>query len=173
MRRKWREAMPKGATKENFKAAIGYDYCSRLFFSEKKYAGLSDAVRKTARQVVVGWEDSCLRLIVGEWKHRSQSPGANWWKRLPISGTRSRICVYSFTTVKSIFPTTLRRTLSGHLHLAEKNGRSVIRQQVQIPVRLSIRWWKPQWPTALSPTRICFKYRRNYPVSGKIPARRT
>ena len=53
MRRKWREAMPKGATKENSKAAIGYDYCSKLFAAEKKYAGLSDAVRKTARQVGV------------------------------------------------------------------------------------------------------------------------
>ena len=53
MRRKWREAMPKGATKENSKAAIGYDYCNKLFAAEKKYAGLSDAERKTARQVGV------------------------------------------------------------------------------------------------------------------------
>ena len=53
MRRKWREAMPKGATKENSKAAIGYDYCNKLFAAEKKYAGLSDAERKTARQVRV------------------------------------------------------------------------------------------------------------------------
>lgn len=53
MRRKWREAMPKGAMKENSKAAIGYDYCNKLFAAEKKYAGLSDAVRKTARQVGV------------------------------------------------------------------------------------------------------------------------
>ena len=51
MRRKWREAMPKGATKETSKAAIGYDYCNKLFALERKYAGLSDAVRKTARQV--------------------------------------------------------------------------------------------------------------------------
>ena len=51
MRRKWREAMPKGATKENSKAALGYDYCNKLFAEEKKLTGLSDAVRKTARQV--------------------------------------------------------------------------------------------------------------------------
>jgi transposase len=51
MRRKWREAMPKGATKATSKAAVGYDYCSKLFALERKYAGLSDAVRKTARQV--------------------------------------------------------------------------------------------------------------------------
>ena len=46
-----REAMPKGAKKANSKAAIGYDYCGKLFALERKYAGLSDAARKTARQV--------------------------------------------------------------------------------------------------------------------------
>ena len=51
MRRKWREAMPPGATKENSKAAVGYDYCSKLFAAERKYAHLSSSVRKTARQV--------------------------------------------------------------------------------------------------------------------------
>ena len=38
---------------KNSKAAIGYDYCNKLFAAEKKYAGLSDAERKTARQVGV------------------------------------------------------------------------------------------------------------------------
>ena len=51
MRRKWREAMPKGATKENSKAAVGYDYCNKLFALEKKFSEMSDGVRKTARQV--------------------------------------------------------------------------------------------------------------------------
>ena len=51
MRRKWQEAMPPGATKENSKAAVGYDYCSKLFAAERKYAHLSSSVRKTARQV--------------------------------------------------------------------------------------------------------------------------
>lgn len=35
--------MPIGVTKENSKAAIGYNYCNQLFAAEKKYAGLSDA----------------------------------------------------------------------------------------------------------------------------------
>ena len=43
--------MPPGATKENSKAAVGYDYCSKLFAAERKYAHLSSLVRKTARQV--------------------------------------------------------------------------------------------------------------------------
>ena len=53
MRRKWREAMPKGATKENSKAAVGYDYCNKLFALERKFSEMSDGVRKTARQVKV------------------------------------------------------------------------------------------------------------------------
>lgn len=51
MRRKWREAMPKDVTTKTSKAAIGYEYCNKLFALEKKFAELNDAVRKTARQV--------------------------------------------------------------------------------------------------------------------------
>lgn len=51
MRRKWREAMPKGATTATSKAAVGYEYCNKLFALEKKFSGMSDDVRKTARQV--------------------------------------------------------------------------------------------------------------------------
>ena len=51
MRHYWREAMPKGATKETSKAAWGYDYCNKLFALEKKFSKLKDEIRKTARQV--------------------------------------------------------------------------------------------------------------------------
>ena len=36
MRRAWRDAMPKGATMENSKAAVGYNYCNKLFALERK-----------------------------------------------------------------------------------------------------------------------------------------
>ena len=42
MRRKWREAMPKGATTKASKAAIGYEFCNKLFTLERKYTSLSD-----------------------------------------------------------------------------------------------------------------------------------
>ena len=51
MRRKWREAMPKGATMQTSQAAVGYNYCSKLFALEKKFSGLSSKNRKLARQV--------------------------------------------------------------------------------------------------------------------------
>ena len=51
MRRKWREAMPKGATMQTSQAAVGYNYCSKLFALEKKFSGLSSENRKLARQV--------------------------------------------------------------------------------------------------------------------------
>ena len=49
MRRKWREAMPKGATTATSKAAIGYDYCTKLFAQEKKFAELTPKRREEAR----------------------------------------------------------------------------------------------------------------------------
>ena len=53
MRRKWRDAMPKGATMANSKAAVGYNYCNKLFAVEKKYADEISLIRKSARQVMV------------------------------------------------------------------------------------------------------------------------
>ena len=51
-RRKWYEAMPKGATPENSVAARGYEYCSRLFVLEQEMENLSDEERKERRAVV-------------------------------------------------------------------------------------------------------------------------
>ena len=51
MRRKWLEAMPKEATKENSLAAKGLDYCSRLFELEREYEDLPDAERQRQRQL--------------------------------------------------------------------------------------------------------------------------
>ena len=51
-RRKWVEAMPEGATKENALAAKGLDYCSRLFEVEQKLEDLTDAERRKRRQLL-------------------------------------------------------------------------------------------------------------------------
>ena len=51
-RRKWVEAMPEGATKENALAAKGLEYCSRLFEIEQKLEGLSDEERYKQRQLL-------------------------------------------------------------------------------------------------------------------------
>ena len=50
-RRKWLEAMPKDATKENSLAVRGLEYCSRLFELEREYEELSDAERRRQRQL--------------------------------------------------------------------------------------------------------------------------
>ena len=49
-RRKWLEAMPKDATKENCLAVRGLEYCSRLFELEREYENLSEAERQRQRQ---------------------------------------------------------------------------------------------------------------------------
>ena len=53
MKRKWREAMPDGATVKTSKAAVGFQYCSKLFAHEKKCAHLNDKLRKEYRQNII------------------------------------------------------------------------------------------------------------------------
>ena len=50
VRRRWREAMPPGATPANSKAAIGYKYCTRLFSLEKHFKTLTNEQRLEMRQ---------------------------------------------------------------------------------------------------------------------------
>lgn len=51
MRRKWVEAMPKGAAAKNSKAAIGYEYCNRLFEIERELESLPGEERRQQRQL--------------------------------------------------------------------------------------------------------------------------
>ena len=51
-RRKWVEAMPDGATKENALAAKGLEYCSRLFEIEQKLEKLTDKERLEQRRLL-------------------------------------------------------------------------------------------------------------------------
>ena len=51
-RRKWVEAMPDGATKENALAAKGLEYCSQLFEVEQKLEKLSDRERLEQRRLL-------------------------------------------------------------------------------------------------------------------------
>ncbi len=53
MRRKWREAMPKGATPATSKAAVGYEYCNKLFALERKFETFAPKTRQLARQAQV------------------------------------------------------------------------------------------------------------------------
>ena len=49
-RRKWHEAMPKGATVRNSKAAQGYEFCNRLFAVERELENLPAEERRIRRQ---------------------------------------------------------------------------------------------------------------------------
>ena len=51
-RRKWVEAMPQGATRENALAAKGLEYCSRLFEAEQKLEKLTDRERLEQRRLL-------------------------------------------------------------------------------------------------------------------------
>ena len=49
-RRKWREAMPDGATAKTSKAAVGFQYCNKLFTEERKCAPYQPKYRHEHRQ---------------------------------------------------------------------------------------------------------------------------
>ena len=49
-RRKWREAMPDGATVKTSKAAVGFQYCNKLFAEERKCAPYQPKHRHEYRQ---------------------------------------------------------------------------------------------------------------------------
>ena len=51
-RRKWRDAMPTGATAKTSKAAIGFRYCNKLFAEERKCVLYKPQYRKEYRQNV-------------------------------------------------------------------------------------------------------------------------
>ena len=53
MKRKWREAMPDGATVKTSKAAVGFQYCNKLVPLEKKRADLNDKLQKEYRQNII------------------------------------------------------------------------------------------------------------------------
>lgn len=49
-RRKWREAMPDGTTVKTSKAAVGFQYCNKLFAQERKCAAYKPKYREEYRQ---------------------------------------------------------------------------------------------------------------------------
>jgi len=49
-RRKWREAMPESATVKTSKAAVGFQYCNKLFAQERKCAAYKPQYRQEYRQ---------------------------------------------------------------------------------------------------------------------------
>ena len=51
MRRKWREAMPKGTDASVSKAAVGFEYCNKLFALERKWADHTPFQREVMRKM--------------------------------------------------------------------------------------------------------------------------
>ena len=59
MRRKWVEAMPTGVPSESSTAAIGLDYCTRLFEFERRIEHLTDEQRTVERQKIHVKDETC------------------------------------------------------------------------------------------------------------------
>ena len=52
-KRKWRDAMPQGATVKTSKAAVGYQYCNKLFAKERTCANMIPERKQEYRQNVI------------------------------------------------------------------------------------------------------------------------
>lgn len=90
-RRKWVEAMPEGATKENALAVKGLEYCSRLFEAEQKLEDLPDTARRERRQLL-------SKPIVDEyyaWLHTIFKPAGKLKKAIVYSlNQREYLCAF-------------------------------------------------------------------------------
>ena len=98
-RRRWVEAMPDGATKENALAAKGLEYCSQLFEVEQKLEKLSDRERLEQRRLL-------SRPIVEEyytWLQSIFKPAGKLKKAITYSlNQREYLCAFLDVVVTNI-----------------------------------------------------------------------
>lgn len=74
-RQKWREAMPEGATVKTSKAAVGFQYCNKLFAQERKCAAYKPKYRQEYRQ------NKELPLLEEYYAWLNTVGAVNWKKR--------------------------------------------------------------------------------------------
>ena len=84
-RRKWREAMPDGATVKTSKAAVGYRYCTKLFALDGKTIHLLPKTRKAFPRPCENTQGIPPTMIETEYIFHSSTGGmlspTNWYKR--------------------------------------------------------------------------------------------
>ena len=119
MRRKWRDAMPKGATMSTSKAAVGYDYVNKLFLLERKFAKMKNEERKNARQAMEA------RLLDAYWlwlKTLEPTPGSKLAEAVTYARTSKRRYAHFSSTGMWKSQTTRRKTPFVPLLLGERTG---------------------------------------------------
>jgi transposase len=166
MRRKWREAMPDGATMETSKAAIGCNYCNKLFAHEKKISGESSQARKDYRhnkeevllQEYFPWVDT-LRPQSGSKLKEAVTYAKNQKAALCAFLEYGEVDILNNLPENAIRPFVLGR--KNWLFCDTPKG------AVRNPARSCTRWWKPQRPTAWSRTSIWCGCSRTCPVLAK------
>lgn len=145
--------MPKGATVQTSKAAVGYQYCSRLFALEKKCTDFNNKLRKEYRQNYVRpvleeyfcWVNT-LNPEEGSKLETAMKYAQN--QRWPLSAFIDHPDVPISNTI-------WRRTPSGPLPWVERISSSAIPQRAQKPVPLFTRSWKLQRQTGSIRTTTC------------------
>lgn len=135
MRRKWHEAMPKGATLTNSKAAVGMDYCTKLFEAEHRIEHLPDSERREARQRI------CRPIVEEyyEWLDTLYHPSGKLKDAVTYAQNQKTYLMTFLSMAKSRSAITRLRTQSDLLLWAERIGCFVIRPMELRPAQSYIQ----------------------------------
>ena len=146
-RRKWREAMPDGATVKTSKAAVEFRYCTKLFSLEKKYIYADVKARKEYRQNVVL---PLLEEYFAWLKSIHLEKGSKLEDAVRYSLNRKQQLMAFLDYGDVPISNNLAENAIGPLWWEERIGCSATVSRERNPVPLCIRWWKRPRPTALS-----------------------
>ena len=146
-RRKWREAMPEGATAKTSKAAVGFQYCNKLFAQERKCAAYKPKYRQEYRQ---NRELPLLEEYYAWLNTVHPEKGSKLEEAVRYSLNQSSSLRHFWTTEKCRFPTTWQKTPPVRLPSVERTGCSAIPQREPKPAPLCIPWRKVQRQTVLN-----------------------
>ena len=151
MRRKWLDAMPEGADAKTCKAAQGYEFCNRLFELERQFEELTAEERLMQRREKSG------SVLEAYWTWLNTIPRPTGKLKDAVTyaqNQKAHLCAFlDHGEIESA--TTRLKTPSALLSLAGRDGSLLIHLRVRRRVRLSIRSWKRQKPTACGWTTIC------------------
>lgn len=157
--------MPKDATTETSKAAVGYDYCTKLFALEKRYAALGDEDRRIARQVKVE------PLLEAYWcwlKTVDPTPGSKLAEAVTYALNQKSYLNAFLEHGEVDISNNFAENAIRRLWLAERIGCSAIHRKVRMPAPWSTRWWKRRRPTVSIRMTISYEFFRSCPIMAKI-----
>ena len=129
--------MPDGATVKTSKAAVGYQYCNKLFAEERKCAVYQPKYRQEYRQ---NRELPILEEYFAWLKTVHPEKGSKLEETVRYSLNQKQQLMAFLENGEVPISNNLAETQFGPLHWEERTGCFAIRQRAQKPVRLCTPW---------------------------------